>query len=59
MLNWIMFARIMLKTIRVLLPGLSGFFSCLVLFGSMPVLYAYPTDGIQHLLGKEDAVIVA
>jgi len=54
-----MFARIMLKTTRVRSLGLTGFFSCLVLFGSMPKLYAYPTDGIQHLLGKKDAVIIA
>jgi D-alanyl-D-alanine carboxypeptidase/D-alanyl-D-alanine-endopeptidase (penicillin-binding protein 4) len=39
--------------------GLAGLFFCLSPVGGMPLLYAYPLDGIQQLLGKEDAVIIA
>lgn len=54
-----MLTRIMLKRLRVLSIGLTGLFFYLSQVGGMPLLYAYPSDGIQQLLGKEDAVIIA
>ena len=45
--------------IRTLSVGLTGFFFYLIQVGCTPILYAYPLDGIQHLLGKKDAVIIA
>lgn len=38
--------------------GLIGLFFYLGLGGGMPLLYAFPLEGIRQLLGKEDAVII-
>lgn len=54
-----MFIRILLKLTRVLLVGLTGFFFCLIRVDCTPILYAYPLDGIHHLIGEKDAVVIA
>jgi len=54
-----MLIRISIKMIRVLLLGLTGILFYLIPAGCTPNLYAYPSGGIQQLIGHEDAVIIA
>ena len=54
-----MFIRIQSKLKRFLLVGLTGFFFFLPRVDFTPILYAHPLEGIHHLLGKKDAVVIA